>query len=125
MTNKLIIHTENPLLAKCIAILLSMLALSWLVYNYYAGDHILANQGLGWDGTTYGALAQANPQDIIQNQSLSAYTVQRIVPSVAVHYLGHLLNYNLDLPTEQVHAFYLYNSLLLVISAFFLYLIAN
>lgn len=125
MTNKFIINAENPLLAKFIAILLSILALSWLVYNYYAGDHILANQGLGWDGTTYGALAQSNPPDIIKNQSLAEYTVQRIMPSIAVHYLGHLLNYNLDLPTEQVHAFYLYNSLLLAISAVFLYLIAK
>jgi hypothetical protein len=52
---------------------------------YMACERIPYNGGLGFDGTTYAAIAKAGPIDSIKSRLIDSYYVQRMLPSVLVH----------------------------------------
>jgi hypothetical protein len=104
-----------------------ILMLGWFTFSFIWGERIKENNGLGWDGKIYAA-ATLNPVDFITKIGVNKYHASRLLPSIAVHYSAKLFNYQLGTslmtPKAVINAFVVYNSVLILISLFLLYLIA-
>lgn len=83
------------------------------VYQFYYGERIQHNEGLGWDGAAYADWAQRNTIEVLRNHDLSEYYVGRIVPSLVVHFLTKWLHYDIGSSAGVIRAFFAFNSVLL------------
>lgn len=99
--------------------------LSWFAYNFNHGELIQVSNGLGWDGGNYAVWAQEGTLHLLKNKSLNVYHTQRIFPSTIVHYVSKLAGYDIATTSGVIHAFEIYNSILIFLSAIFLWLIAK
>jgi len=88
------------------------------------GEKIAVNDGLGWDGYIYGNIARDFSIRNIFNLQLDAYTIQRILPAVVVHYALRLLQSPFSTPNIAL-GFALLNVILLTLSALAWCLICN
>jgi hypothetical protein len=52
---------------------------------YLICERIPYNNGLGFDGTTYAAIARAGPLESVRSRVVDSYYVQRMLPSILVH----------------------------------------
>lgn len=83
------------------------------VYWFYHGERIQHNEGLGWDGAAYADWAQRDTLEVLLNHHLSEYYVGRILPSLTLHFVSKLLQYDIGSPTRVIRAFYVFNCVLL------------
>lgn len=118
IANKINIH-------KFIGVLGFIIFCLWFVYAYYYGEYTQHNNGLGWDGVLYAKLAQQNIINIVFSKSISGYYIQRLLPSLLVHLGAKIVNFNIMSNIGVLHAFEFYNDVLIILSAFFLWLISK
>lgn len=84
------------------------------LFNFFYGELVPVNEGLGWDGVTYARLTEYIDH-MISTGRLSSYYAQRILPSLIVRYV--LLFSGLEFSIENIiRIFLLYNTLLLAVS---------
>jgi len=106
---------------------LSLLVL-WFVGNFYWGERLYVGEGTAWDSDLYAEMA-LNIETYLSQKTLSAYYIKRILPSTIVHYGAKIFCFPLSIPQqhhkEVISAFYIYNSILLIIAFFFFWRIAN
>ncbi len=93
--------------------LMALLVAAYSLAAIFGGEVLSVNNGFGWDGTTYAAIAKDFPGQVFGHQ-LDSYRVQRIFPSGAVHYGLRLLGLS---PADDAHilrGFQVLNMLLLI-----------
>jgi hypothetical protein len=56
-----------------------------IVLNFAFAERIPIGKGLGWDGGIYASITRQFP-DIVEHRQLNDYYIQRMLPSVLVHY---------------------------------------
>ena len=61
--------------------------------SLFFGEHIPANDGLGYDGLLYAAIAQKFPS-VIQNHALTSYQAQRIFPSFLIYSFSEIFGFS-------------------------------
>lgn len=93
------------------------LLLAWYTGNFFIGERIPVNQGLGWDGTIYGGLAQ-DFFGYLNRNGIDNYRASRVFPSFVIHGISGLLGIKLDKPDRVFEAFYIWNTFLLALSAY-------
>ncbi len=120
--NKTLIKSDT--LHKAIGYFTLILLCIWYVYNYFYGERIPYNGGLGWDGATYAEWTQHSPWETIK-YGISVYYIQRLLPSSIIYFVAKLLHYNLGSNIAIIHAFYLLNCCMLIWGAIMLWLIAK
>lgn len=87
-----------------------------LMYQNIFAEKIAVNNGLGYDGVGYAELA-ANFDKLIVSQKIDSYRMQKIIPSVLIHYSFLLLHMEFT-PRNIIRGFQVLNSILLIISFF-------
>jgi hypothetical protein len=86
------------------------------ILNFFWGEKVPAGGGLGWDGVTYANMVK-NLDQMLLNDSLSGYYIQRVFPSAVVR--GLLLLFDAQMiDINIIHAFELYNLSLLLLACF-------
>ena len=110
-------------------LLISLIVLlGWFLFVLCCGEQIRVNHGLGWDGDFYARVA-LNPIEYITRIGVNNYKFCRVLPSIIVHYSAELVGYRLCTdsmtPDAVIHAFMVYNFLLITVSVFILYKIAQ
>ena len=91
--------------------------------NILWAERLTFNGGLGWDGTLYGGWVKDFYGSIFI-QGVPQYYAQRILPSAIVHYGMRL--FRVPLETKNIiHAFDVYNLLLILLSVYFWGLISD
>ena len=71
--------------AKNLLILSFSFYIAWQIIHFFYGERVLAGNGSGWDGIQYAQwVSNFSLANYFQHQ-LSAYYIQRIVPSSLVH----------------------------------------
>jgi hypothetical protein len=83
--------------------------------NHVFGEKIGINQGLGWDGSHYGAWAVDFHGEVL-SKGLNSYYVQRMLPSATVHYSLRLLGIEPTVP-NVINGFGVLNIACLTLSA--------
>lgn len=99
---------------------LVVMALVIALLGFLSPDKIDAGNGLGFDGRTYGKIAQ-NPQTVFE---LNSYRIQRILPSLLVHAGLRLASAEFT-PKNVVFAFGVLNVFLIVLMAYLWGLISD
>jgi len=93
------------------------------LFNFFFGELVPVNGGVGWDGATYANMTR-NLDTIISNGQLSSYYAQRILPPAVVRSL--LLLAGAPFSTINIiQGFELYNLILLVMSCWLWKRLAN
>lgn len=101
-----------------------ILILAYCFLYWCVGERLPVNDGLGWDGIVYGAYAQ-NFGEHLRSVGIDDYHINRLLPSLLVYSLSHLINYPLATPARIFNLFVLYNSILLTVAGFLWVLIAR
>lgn len=117
-------NLKNANLHNSIGVFGLMLVLFWFFYNYN-GEHIQAGNGVGWDGQRYAEWLRQSIFEIISGHRLDSFSSQRIVPSLIINFFTHWFGVSVISSGTAVHAFYIYNCIILSISALFLWLISK
>ena len=105
----------------CFYILIIFL-IAWYVFNFFVGERLTVNNGLGWDGIFYARLAQ-NFGSYFHN--ISYYYSGRVFPSLVVSLFANLFSYSLNSPQNVISAFYLYDMLVILLGIYFFYFVAK
>ncbi len=103
--------------------ILIFLFFGWLLINIFFGERIPINNGAGWDGLRYSAIAQ-HFTDFVLHHQLTQYSLQRIFPSTIVHFFTKLAH----IPITDLQApviFSIYNAVILFFAVFIWYAIAK
>jgi hypothetical protein len=117
--NKKFIH-------KVIGIISLFLLILLFAYKFVHVQHTEYGNGLGWDGIAYAHWAQAdNIFDLVHNKTLDKYHIQRIFPSIVVHYGSKIAHYDIKSNENIIFAFKTYDTFLIFFSAIFLWRIAK
>ena len=88
----------------------------WQGYAFFYGERVLVGNGFGWDGVRYAAwVSDFSFIDYFQHQ-LSLYYIQRILPSMTVHYLMILLHLDLNNPFAIINTFLALNNFLVFLT---------
>lgn len=88
----------------------------WLGFNLFFGEHILANNGLGWDGVGYARMAQ-NIDSMLINHEVSSYKIQRIFPSLLIFSLSKGFHFTIT-NQNAPFVFSILNAGMLILSIF-------
>ena len=107
-----------------IAILGVLLFVFFFAYNFNHGERIQHNDGLGWDGGAYADWAQRDSIEVLTGKRSSYYN-GRLLPSIIIHNISELLNYDISSTPRVIHAFYIWNFFLLLVGLGFLILIGR
>lgn len=83
-------------------------------FNFFFGEKILLNEGLGWDGAFYAEMVRRLPE-MIELGQLNTYYAQRIAPLVVIRGLMLLFGVSTTPSIHIVQAFEIYNLVLLLI----------
>lgn len=86
----------------------------FIAFSIFYGEHILAGNGLGWDGFRYSKYAQ-NFYEVIFNHQLSAYVSQRIFPLFLIYITTQILHFTIT-EANSVFLFSMLNVSLLILS---------
>jgi hypothetical protein len=86
------------------------------VVNILLAERLTVNNGLGWDGVLYGKWAKDFYNTVVV-QGIPDYYTQRFLPSAIVHYSMRLFRVPFD-NWHVIHAFDVYNLVLLVICSY-------
>ena len=114
-------HNVHKIGIGILAILITVL----FTYNFFEGERIQMNDGLGWDGTIYAKWAQTDTIELLKSDDISDYYVNRLLPSIVVHNVTKSLGYDVSTNIGVINAFYIYNTLILLAAFFFLYKISR
>lgn len=109
---------------KNIFYLLIIAMILWFVLNFFFGERIQIDNGLGWDGQLYFDIAKRFSV-FIHEKLLSFYYVQRIFPSFVVHATARILHLSLNAPSSIIHIFFLYDLVVILIGMYIFYRIAK
>ncbi|MCX7123566.1 MAG: hypothetical protein NTV32_07905 [Gammaproteobacteria bacterium] len=86
----------------------------WQIGQFFYGERVLAGGGFGWDGVQYATwVSQFSFRNYFQHQ-LSPYYIQRILPSIIVHYIMVILHLNLQSHSAIINTFIVYNNVMLL-----------
>lgn len=110
-------------LSKNVNASMALLMLLISVANILWAERLTVGGGLGWDGVIYAGWVKDFYQTVIVH-GVPDYYAQRILPSAVVHYAMRLLRVPLE-DQNIILTFDIYNSLLLVASAYLWGLIAD
>jgi len=88
--------------------------LGWIAWNTQAGERLPRNHSLGWDGTTYAAIA-SDPFGWILTRRIDSYSFERVFPCLLAYVAARALGLPLAMKATYVRAFAVLN--LLVIAA--------
>lgn len=116
---------SRPALHACCTALIVVLFVGWFAFNFNHGERIQHNDGLGWDGAAYADWAQRDSAEVLTSRTISQYYIGRILPSVVIHNVSQLLGYDIQSTPRVIHAFYIYNFLLLLVAGWLLLLIGR
>jgi hypothetical protein len=105
----------------CFYILIIFL-IAWHVFNFFVGERVTVNNGLGWDGIFIAQLTQ-NFGSYFHN--ISHYYSGRVFPSLVVSLFAKLFFYSLNSPQNIISAFYLYDMLIILLGIYFFYCVAK
>ncbi len=83
------------------------------LFNFFFGEKILLNEGLGWDGARYAEIVRRLPE-MIELGQLNSYYAQRVAPLLIVRWLLMAMGYSLDPANHIIRAFEIYNLVLLL-----------
>jgi hypothetical protein len=92
---------------------MALLVAAFSLWAIFGGEILTVNNGFGWDGTTYAAMAR-NFDSQVFGRKLDAYRIQRIVPSGAVYYGLRLVGLSTADDSHILRGFQVYNMLLLI-----------
>ncbi|MEZ8129602.1 hypothetical protein [Enterovibrio norvegicus] len=104
----------NKDIHRVIFAILFSITIVFFVFNFFYGERIQHNDGLGWDGAAYADWAQRDSAEILSSKSVSNYYIGRILPSFIVHFFSEFTGYDISTSSTVIKAFYIYNSVLLI-----------
>lgn len=110
---------------KITGVICVLLVAALFAYNFNHGERIQYQDGLGWDGAAYADWAQRHSYEVVTSGKISAYYIGRLLPSLIIHNVSALFGYDIRSTPRVIHAFYIYNFLLLLLSGYFLFLIGR
>lgn len=118
------VHSSPLTRAQTVSLWLMISGIAlWFVINFFYGEHVQVNDGLGWDGVEYANMA-TKFWFLMHGKLISQYYIQRIFPSFIIHELS-VLFYALEDPLHIIRAFYIYNSFLLLLGVIVFFRIAR
>jgi hypothetical protein len=117
--------TSEKRIHKIAGVICVLLLVALFAYNFNHGERIQYQDGLGWDGAAYADWAQKPSCNVVTSGKISAYYVGRLLPSLVVHNASQLFGYDIHSAPRVIHAFYIYNFALLLLSGCFLFLIGR
>lgn len=79
---------------------------------------------MGWDGSHYALWSTQSTYQIIKN-GIDLYFIQRILPSTIIHYTSTLIKYPLHSTDRIIHAFYIYNFIMITLGGITLWRISK
>lgn len=85
----------------------------WFLFNFFFGERVFSGNGLGWDGQYYAKMVEI--LDHYKPGQFSYYYTQRIFPSLLVFGLSKIFRFSVTDPNVIIHAFFLYNLVLVLI----------
>ncbi len=91
------------------------IVLAFGLFNFFFGEKILLNEGLGWDGARYAEMVRRLPE-MIHLGELNTYYAQRVAPLFVVRALMLLAGVSLAPSINIIHAFEIYNLALLLLT---------
>jgi hypothetical protein len=124
LLSKRLVKSESKL-HSYILIGFAILFICFFAYNFNHGERIQFNNGLGWDGADYADWAQRHSAEILNSKTVPAYYIGRILPSITIHNICELIGHDIKSTARVIHAFYIYNFILITISSIFLILIGR
>ena len=111
--------------AKNLLILSFSFYIAWQIIHFFYGERVLAGNGSGWDGIQYAQwVSNFSLANYFQHQ-LSAYYIQRIVPSILVHYIILMLHLDRHYNITIINTFIVFNNILILICIIGLFKLAR
>jgi hypothetical protein len=102
-----------------------LLFIGWFTYGFNYGERVQRADGLGWDGTAYAAWAQMDTAELLGSKVTPKYYMGRMLPSIIIHNVSKIVGYDIKSTARVIHAFYIYNFILIVIGIIVLMKIGN
>lgn len=97
----------------------------FFAHNFNHGERIQYLDGLGWDGSAYADWAQRDSIEVLTSNKIPSYYIGRLLPSIMIHNISRLLDYDITSTPRVIHAFYIWNFCLLLVGLGFLILIGR